>query len=128
MPHRGDDGQSDRLLVQGAASWYLHTAEAADRVLIPRRQRPPLGVPGPGIEPLAFASYEEAFDWCETERVNLAAAIQHAAAAGNDVIAWQLPAALGAYLKLSRRWDDWTATHRTGLAAARRLADRAAEA
>jgi tetratricopeptide (TPR) repeat protein len=117
------DGATRQIL-----SWYLHTAEAADRVLIPRRQRPPLGAPGPGIEPLAFASYEEAFDWCETERVNLAAAIQHAAAAGNDVIAWQLPAALGAYLKLSRRWDDWTATHRTGLAAARRLADRAAEA
>lgn len=108
--------------------WYLHTADAADHLLIPQRPRPCIGpVPG-SCRPLEFEGYDAALAWCEQERVNLVAATRQALAAGELEFAWQIPAALGNYLKLTRRWDDWISTHMTGLEAARRLADRGAEA
>ncbi|MBV9379921.1 MAG: winged helix-turn-helix domain-containing protein, partial [Streptosporangiaceae bacterium] len=120
-------GPRDRAL-RRLLGWYLHTADAADRTLIPRRARPPLARPPDDCRPVTFGGYDEAFAWCETERENLVCATRQAVAAGELEIAWQLPAALGAYLKISRRWDDWIATHEAGLGAARRLGDAAAEA
>jgi tetratricopeptide (TPR) repeat protein len=125
---REEDEESHVGAVRRMLSWYLHTADAADRLLIPGRPRPPLGdVPG-DCRPLSFSGYDEAFAWCESERENLVASTLRADFLGEYVIAWQLPAALGCYLLLSRRWQAWIDTHETGIRAARRVSDQAAEA
>lgn len=108
--------------------WYLHTADAADSVLIPRRARPPLRRRPDDCRPLSFADYNQAFAWCEAERENLVAATRRALTAGELAFAWQLPAAISGYLKVSRRWSDWIGTHGCGLEGARRLGDREAQA
>lgn len=122
-----EPARSRSAALRRVLAWYLHTADAADRVLIPGRPRPGIGPLPADCRPLAFPGYNEAFAWCEQELANLTAATRQAAAAGEDVLAWQLPAALGSYLKLARHWREWIATHQTGIEAARHAGDWAAE-
>jgi DNA-binding SARP family transcriptional activator len=119
----GRDAARTRVL-----GWYLHAAAAADRSLDPRRRQIDTDPCYAPREVPDFADHAEALGWFEAERGNLVAAAEAAAAAGLDVIAWQLPAAMLSFFYLRSHWDDWIATHRVGLAAARRLGNRKAEA
>jgi tetratricopeptide (TPR) repeat protein len=109
-------------------TWYLHTADAAARVISPNRTPVPLVAAEPGISPLGFASLEEALDWAEGERANLMAGTRQAAACGMHEIAWQLAAAAVSFYYRRSHWADWLATHKTGLASAHELGDALAEA
>jgi tetratricopeptide (TPR) repeat protein len=109
-------------------TWYLHTADAAGRVLTPQWRYVPLDSPEAGFLPLAFTTHHQALEWCEAERANLVAATRHAAECGQHVIAWKLPAVLWNFFTLRGHWTDWITTHETGLAAARYLHDRHGEA
>ncbi|HEX4061881.1 MAG TPA: BTAD domain-containing putative transcriptional regulator [Streptosporangiaceae bacterium] len=120
--------QIRRDAVRRILTWYLHTAEAAARVISPNNTRVPLGAAEPEVRPLAFASLEEALGWCEDERASLAAATGQASASGMHDIGWQLPAATGSFYYRRSHWADWEATHQIGLASARRLCDRPGEA
>ncbi|GIH07209.1 SARP family transcriptional regulator [Rhizocola hellebori] len=108
--------------------WYLHSADAADRMLIRRRPRISLEPPEEPNWTAAFADIDGALAWCETERANLVAAVTSAVAAGEHTIAWQLPVALWGFFMLRKYRDDWAFTTETGLAAARRAGDRSGEA
>ncbi len=114
--------------VRRVLTWYLHTGDAADRILNPHRRRVPLDHPEVTCAPLEFAAYDQALGWCEAEQANLVAAIRHAAETGEHVIAWQLPLALWGFFNLRKHWADLIATHRIGLAAAAHLHDRRGEA
>lgn len=109
--------------------WYLHTASRAMDLISPVRRRIPqleqADAP-PGCD--SFADYDQALEWCEAERLNLVAVTGAAHVAGLDAVAWQLPAELLHFFHLRSHRDDWTSTHRTGLAAARRSGDRDGEA
>lgn len=105
-------------------TWYLHTADAAGRTLLPLRRRATLTPVPPAVTPLGFDSHVAALAWCETEAGNLTAATHQAATAGHDAIAWRLPVALWDFLMLRRYRMDWLAINRLGLSAARRLGDR----
>ncbi len=108
--------------------WYLRTADAAASVVAPYRDRVPLDPAPPGIEPLGFATAEEALGWCEQERGNLVAATHQAAAHGLHDVAWKLPvAATVCFDRLGCR-AEWLTTHHTALASARELGDRPGEA
>jgi DNA-binding SARP family transcriptional activator len=109
-------------------SWYLHTADAADSVLDPRRPRVPLDTPDTTVRPLTFASHDEALQWCEGERANLVAAARQAAAIEDHKTAWQLPLALFGYFYLRKPWNDWIAADQVGLSSARLLSDQFGEA
>jgi DNA-binding SARP family transcriptional activator/tetratricopeptide (TPR) repeat protein len=109
-------------------TWYLHTADAADRALVPRDRHVPLTPMHGACPPLAFASHQEALEWCDIERANLVAATGQAAQTGHRAVAWQLPAVLWDFFNLRKHWTDWLATCQIGLAAARHLADREGEA
>ncbi|MFI8848881.1 AfsR/SARP family transcriptional regulator [Streptomyces sp. NPDC053499] len=109
-------------------TWYLHTADAASRFITPKRPRVPL-VPLPSdCRPHTFTTYDEALEWCSTERPNLVAAINHAATDGRSGLAWRLTAALWGFFYLRNHTNDWTASNRAGLAAARAAGDRTGEA
>jgi DNA-binding SARP family transcriptional activator/tetratricopeptide (TPR) repeat protein len=107
-------------------TWYLHTADAADRLLVPTRRHAPLDQTA--AKPLEFASYDDALAWCDAEYANLMVAVQAAAEADEDDIAWKLPGALSSYLAICQPWDDWVTAGRTAVKAARRAGDLRGEA
>lgn len=110
----GRDQATARLL-----SWYVDTARAASEHLS--------ALPGTPVPP-EFVGREEALAWLDAERLVLTAAVSLAAAVGRDQAAMDLAGWLGGYLDWRRRFDDWMATARIRLAAARRLSDQANEA
>jgi tetratricopeptide (TPR) repeat protein len=114
--------------VRRVLTWYLHTGDAADRILDPHRHRIPLDHPEVACPALEFTTYGRALDWCEAERANLMAAIRHAAEAGEHGIACKLPLVLLGFFNLRKHWADLITTHHIGLAAAAHLHDRRAEA
>ena len=109
-------------------TWYLHSIEAAAAVISAHHHRVPLDPPPQAVQPLSFASLDAALNWCEQERPGLAAGVRLAAASGLHEIAWKLSAAAMSFYFRRSHWGDWVATHQTGLASARTLGDRQAEA
>ena len=109
-------------------TWYLHTAEAAARVISPQHTRVPLEPPADAVRPLGFATMEEAIAWCEQERAGLMAATLLAASSGLHEIAWKLPAAAMSFYYRRSHWGDWLASHQAGLASARAIGDQQAQA
>jgi DNA-binding SARP family transcriptional activator len=119
-----DRGTATRRLLD----WYLHSADAADRLLVPRSQRVPLGAPDHRSRPLSFNGRQEALEWCDAERSNFVAVTRLAADTGHDDTAWKLPIALWGYFTLCKPWSDWMTTHHIGLTAAERSDDRLGQA
>jgi tetratricopeptide (TPR) repeat protein len=125
---QGDPAEFRRAATARMLDHYLHTADAADRLLIPTQRRVPLEPPVPGAAPQSFGTQAEALAWCEAERPNLTAAVRHAAAAGLPALAWRLPVVMWGFFMLRKHWTDWFATGNVALTAARRSADRAGQA
>jgi tetratricopeptide (TPR) repeat protein len=109
-------------------TWYLHTTEAAARVISPQHARVPLDAPPSRVHPLPFATLDVALAWCEGERPGLLAAVRLAAEAGLQEVAWKLAAAAMSFYFRRSHWEDWVATQTIGLTSARALGDRLAEA
>lgn len=122
-----DEPQDERReATQRMLSWYLHAAEAADRTLSPHRERVPLE--RPTRQPPSFPDYDHAWDWCETERPNLVAAIRQADEIGESDLAWRMPGAMLTYFTHRKPRADWLVSHQVGLRASRRAGDRYGEA
>ncbi|GGO85249.1 ATP-binding protein [Wenjunlia tyrosinilytica] len=113
--------------VDRTLNWYLHTACAAARVILPQGRAVPLPDQTPQPDPETFADLDAALAWCEQERLVLLDAVRQADALGRYEIAWKLPVALMGFFERRSYWDDWISTHRVGLAAARNLGDRFGE-
>jgi DNA-binding SARP family transcriptional activator len=109
-------------------TWYLHTTEAAGRVIAPQHIRVPLEPPPGPVRPLEFSSLESSLAWCEHERAGVVAATRLAAEYRLREIAWKLPAATMSFFYRRSHRADWLATHEIGLASARVAGDRLAEA
>ncbi|MFI0405838.1 AfsR/SARP family transcriptional regulator [Actinomadura sp. 3N508] len=124
--HADEPAAERNSAVRRVLDWYLHSADATDRILMPGRRRVPLDAAD--CRPAAPASPAAALRWCENERLNLVAATRHAARTGLYDVAWKLPFTLWSYFSLRTRWTDWVTTHELGLGAARRNNDRFAEA
>jgi DNA-binding SARP family transcriptional activator/tetratricopeptide (TPR) repeat protein len=116
---RDQQTRAMRRLVQ----WYLHTADAADAIVDPRRPRVPLSPPGHALQPLRFSSNSQALHWCDAESGNLLAVTRHAANCGMHTLAWQLPTAMFGYFYLRKPWTTWLTATRIGLSAARCAGD-----
>jgi DNA-binding SARP family transcriptional activator len=114
--------------IRRLVTWYLHTAAAAAHVAESHRAQVELEPPPPGCHPLSFDSAGVAFDWGDTERVNLVASTRQAGEAGLDEIAWKLAVAAGGFLYRWSYWTDCIACNQIGLASARRIGDRTGEA
>ncbi|MEU2616004.1 tetratricopeptide repeat protein [Micromonospora sp. NPDC007271] len=123
----GDDAESATAR-QRALEHYLHTALAADRMLWPHRD--PLEVPPvtDGVTVEGFADQPAALAWFEAEHAVLLAALDLAARYGLDGYVWPLAWAATNFFARRGHWSDWVRAGQAGVAAARRLGDRAAEA
>ncbi len=124
----GETAQSRRSALRRMLTWYLHTADRADGLLVPGRRHTPVVPAQIASDPLALTGYEQALAWCDAEYANLTAAFRLAAETGHDDLAWKFPAAMRGFFDLRRLWDDWLACATIGVAAARRCGDRAGEA
>jgi DNA-binding SARP family transcriptional activator/tetratricopeptide (TPR) repeat protein len=106
---------------------YLHTADAAARVLYPHMVRLPLPRPTPS-ETASFPRHTEALHWLDEERHNLIAVVDRAAAQGPMSTAWALADVLHGYFLLRMFTVDWLAVAEHGRTAARAAGDPMAEA
>ena len=107
---------------------YLHTAHAAEELLYPARDPISVAGPQPEVTPEHLADHRQALDWFATEHAVLLAVIDHAASTGFDTHTWQLAWTLDDFLDRRGHWQDWAATGRRAVAAARRLANPTAQA
>lgn len=117
-----------RLLIR-----YLHTADAFSRTMSPASPHFRLDPPPPSCRPPVFTTPRQAMDWAENEIASLMPTLREAAAVGDDVLAWKLPATLASvfgFLRVSGFLPedaDLLPALYSALAATRRLGDRAAE-
>jgi DNA-binding SARP family transcriptional activator/tetratricopeptide (TPR) repeat protein len=126
---RAQETEQDRMdAITRLLTWYLHTVEAAARVISPQHTRVPLDPVPAEVRPLDFTALDGALNWCEAERARLVAAVRLAADAGLHEIAWKLAAAAMSFLYRRSHWTNWVVTHQIGLASARQVGDRLAEA
>lgn len=115
---------------------YLRQTAAADLVVKPLRWREGSIFQQLAGQPSAYPDRDAALAFLERERTNLVAAVMLADqplgdGADRDAVdelAWQLCVALWGLLFERKYYPDWLATHTVGIAAARRLGDRIAEA
>ncbi|OLF15366.1 ATP-binding protein [Actinophytocola xanthii] len=112
----------DRVL-----SWYLHTADAAQRLIAPFDSYTVVGEPAPGVVPLTFESYADALTWYRTESRNIVAAVHGARENRRNSTAWTFAAVLRAIYMHQNHFDDWIAVGRIGLDAAVELDDDTAQ-
>jgi len=122
------DDDARHAAVHRLLDHYLRTAYAADRLLQPHRDPIEPVPPLPGARPRTVPDHGTALAWFTAEHAVLLAAIDQAVDAGLDRHAWQLAWSLITYFDRHGHWHDRAATQRTALAAARRLADRPAQA
>jgi tetratricopeptide (TPR) repeat protein len=128
LAHCIDSEQQRRTATHRLLDHYLHTAHMADRLLDPTRDPIPLTPPRHGVTPEHHAGYQQAMEWFTTEHPVLLATVDHAVATGSDPHTWQLALALRTFLYRRGHWHDQAATGRAAVAAARHLANPAAQA
>jgi tetratricopeptide (TPR) repeat protein/transcriptional regulator with XRE-family HTH domain len=125
--HDEDSDTETNDAVRRLITWYVHTAESADRVLLPQRRRQPLD-PAPEVTPLEFPDHATAMAWCEAERPTIVRLTHDAAQRGMHDLAWRLPTTLWGFLSLRNHWADLINTHQVALASSRALGDRRGQA
>jgi len=120
---RHDPEPDRRAAVHRVLDHYLHTAMAASGRFSPHRPPLRLTPAQPGVLPADVTERDQAMAWFDAEVPVLLALIAFADANGFDTHAWQIPWTLGPFFNRRGRWQDFTATQQTALAAARRLGD-----
>jgi tetratricopeptide (TPR) repeat protein len=124
-----DSDEMGKEVVTRLAAWYVTTmavvsnAVGTDSLELPD----PDGVPVTGSR-VSFTKHGDARAWYEAERASLAETAIASCVAGRDDLGWTLAAWLLGIYEVTLEIDDWMATSKAGLDAARRLGDRFAEA
>jgi hypothetical protein len=123
-----EEAQRERTLAtRRMLTWYLLTADTARKAILPYSHAIPL-VPAMGLAVPDFDDVRRAFDWYETERLNLLGAARQAMDLGQYDIAWKLPVVADGFFELRSYWAEWKQIHEEGLAAARLIGDQLGEA
>ena len=112
-----DDPESDAVAGR-LVDYYERAAIAADSYISPVHQGRPSPYHPPADVPDMSAD-GEAVAWLETERANLHAAADYAAASGRLLEAVAICWAIGPFLHLSGHWDQAVVLNQTALTAAR---------
>ncbi|WP_446039086.1 AfsR/SARP family transcriptional regulator [Streptomyces sp. SID1121] len=107
---------------------YRHSAYSAHLQLRPHNPAPPPPAPRGGTQPETPHDLDTARAWFDTERLVLAATVEHAADLGAAGYAWQLALSLALHYQRSGRYFDWATTMRLALTAAERAGDRVGQA
>jgi tetratricopeptide (TPR) repeat protein len=112
--------------------YYLHAARAADRHLSPHpaasaaaAEQP--GQPGPPRIVPDFPTRDRALAWMRSERLNLQACVEYAAAAARYPAAIGIAAAMSTFLYDEGYWDQARSIYQTAAAAGRAAGERPGE-
>jgi DNA-binding SARP family transcriptional activator/tetratricopeptide (TPR) repeat protein len=103
--------------------YYLHTADAAEGLLYPARDKPELGPAAEGVSPERLARPAQAADWFEAEHQGVLAAVAQGGAAGFGARVWKLAWVISGFLERRAHWADLAGAQRTALAVASDLGD-----
>jgi DNA-binding SARP family transcriptional activator len=122
---RDDPAAEQRQAVARLLDFYLHTADQADRVLHPFRQRPPVPVTHlPAASP-AVGTPDDAAAWLEAEWRNILQAAQHAGRHEWKQRCADLTHVLADFIEIGAYWDEAIAAHTLALQACRELGEPA---
>jgi tetratricopeptide (TPR) repeat protein len=102
---------------------YGQTMVAAVSLAYPASLSVPVPAPRPGVRPESLQSDDQARAWCHTELPVVKSLLTLAAIRGLDAYCWQIPSVMAPFLVRSGLLQDFLATQRIALAAARRLGD-----
>jgi DNA-binding SARP family transcriptional activator/tetratricopeptide (TPR) repeat protein len=127
LVHSGESEPHRQAALRRLLDHYLHTADAADRLLNPTRDPIPLSPTSSGVAPERFAGLGQAAAWFQAEHRVLLAAVDLAMAAGLDSHTWQLARALTTHLHRERDGEGYAASQRAAVAAAARQGDAAGQ-
>jgi len=126
---RSVDSTAARRAASGRAfGHYLHSADAADRLLYPSRDRITMIGQLPDVTPETMVDRQQALAWFTAEHEVLRAAVQQATTHGFETHAWQLAWMLWIYLNLQGHLADQIAVQRLALDAAGRVGDQHGQA
>jgi tetratricopeptide (TPR) repeat protein len=120
-----EDPAARRAALGRLFDYYLHTGNAAHRLLYLDHDRLALDPPSDGVTPEPLAGQQEAVAWFEAEYPGLLAAVFQAGEAGFGVHAWQIAWMLSPFMDRRGHWSDWARVARAALAAASGLGDQA---
>jgi tetratricopeptide (TPR) repeat protein len=120
-----EESQRERThAIRRMMAWYLLSADAARRIILPHSHSialmPPDGTPIPDLPDVTAA-----MDWYEQERLNLLSILRQAMDLGQYDIAWKLPVVADGFFELRSYWLEWVEIHEEGLRAARAVGDTA---
>ncbi|MFE6615601.1 tetratricopeptide repeat protein [Amycolatopsis sp. NPDC057786] len=105
--------------VSRLTQWYLYAANAASWTLTPARDHHiDLGPAPEGVEPLRFATFDEAYIWCASEMPSITGVARLALDHGLYEIGWRLPVELFDYHLLGRPWQTWISSHEVAIESA----------
>ena len=120
----GDGSDGNQAAIDRLLDYYLHTAATAAQHVAwrPSIVGPPSG-PAPACAP-ELRTGGEAIAWLATERANLHACVDYAAARSRPVHAVGIPAAMSGFLYIQGHWNEAVALGQAALATACRACDR----
>ncbi|WP_233621443.1 helix-turn-helix domain-containing protein [Amycolatopsis sp. WAC 04182] len=108
-----------KAAVSRLTHWYLYAANAASWTLTPARDHHiDLGPAPDGVEPLRFATFDEAYIWCASEMPSITGVARLALDHGLYEIGWRLPVELFDYHLLGRPWQTWISSHEVAIESA----------
>ncbi|MGX9884486.1 AfsR/SARP family transcriptional regulator [Streptomyces sp. NPDC002276] len=102
---------------------YLHSAHAADSLLMPSRDRVQLRPHTTGVTVPKLPDRAAAVDWLAANRSAVLAAIKEDARHGGGEHSWQLASVLELYLDRNGRWPEQLDAQTTAVETAQRLGD-----
>ncbi|MCX2946762.1 AfsR/SARP family transcriptional regulator [Lentzea sp. NEAU-D7] len=105
--------------------FYLHTTQAADRLLNPARPLVRLDPPAPGVHPFPLPGAEAALAWLDAEHATLLAAQRTAVALDRHDVVWHLARTLDTFHLRRGHRHDALAAWRAAVDAAAHLPDPA---
>jgi tetratricopeptide (TPR) repeat protein len=126
--HHEESPGNLRKATHRVLTWYLRSADAAQTWINPNEPHVTFETGDDNPPPETFTSYDQAVQWYELERGNLAAAVHAAESQHMYEIAWKLAVVLRAVYMRFNPFEDWITTSQAGLRAAEMLSDRAAAA
>lgn len=124
---RTESSDTRDALLDRLVDWYTATAYNAARVSRPFRRFDLLAIPD-GVDAPEFPVHRDAMAWLRAHETNVVALVRWAGGHGRPVAAWQLPFLMMVLFIANSRFDVWQETYEIGLAAARGIPNRQAEA
>ncbi|MGW6963578.1 BTAD domain-containing putative transcriptional regulator [Streptomyces zaomyceticus] len=86
--------------------WYLYHTDAAARLLYPAESAAQPSAASAPSAALVFSDHDQASEWLDNERENLAGAVLQASGAGFTAVAWRLAESLHSYFMVGMYTGD----------------------